>query len=52
MNPIPTIHHSSIPKSQATVPKSIRKPPTKRVVQSDQLPLFRDHLGVLILRTL
>ena len=43
MNPIPTIHHSSILKSQATVPKSIRKPPTKRVVQSDQLPLFRDQ---------
>ena len=43
LNPIPTIHHYSIPKSQATVPKSIRKPPTKRVVQSDQIPLFRDQ---------
>ena len=43
MNPIPTIHHYSIPKSQAIVPKSITKPPTKRVVQSDQPPLFRDH---------
>ena len=32
MNPIPTINHYSFPKSQATVPKSIRKPHTKRVV--------------------
>ena len=43
MNPTPTIYHYSIPKSQATVPKSIRKPPTKPVVMSGQLPLFRDQ---------
>ena len=45
MSPIPTIHPSSIPKSQAIVPKSIRKQPTIRVIQSDQLPLFRDQFA-------
>ena len=31
LNPIPTIHPISIRQSQAIIPKSIRKPPIKRV---------------------
>ena len=35
MNPIATINHNSITKSQDIVTQSIRKPPTKRDIQSD-----------------
>ena len=41
LNPIPTIHPSSTHQSQAIISKSIRKSPTKRVLQPDQLNIFK-----------
>ena len=46
LNPIPTILLISIRQSQAIIPKSIRKPPTKRVLQPDQLHLFKKRFAV------
>ena len=44
--PIPTIHPSSTPQSQAVIPKPCRKPPTERIFQPDELPLFSDMFSV------
>ena len=44
--PIPTIHPSSTPQSQAVIPKHCRKPPTERIFQPDELPLFSDMFSV------
>ena len=44
--PIPTIHPSSTPQSQAVIPKPSRKPPAERIFQLDELPLFSDTFFV------
>ena len=44
--PIPTIHPSSTPQSQAVISKPCRKPPTERIFQPDELPLFSDMFSV------
>ena len=41
--PIPTIHQSSIPKSQKVIQKKPRKHPVKRVYQEDELPRFKGY---------
>ena len=51
LNPIPTIQPVSIPKSQAAVPKPIRKLPKVRIFQPDQLQAFKAkfacHQGII-----
>ena len=41
LNPIPTILPNCIPKSQAVVPKPIRKLPKVRILQPDQLEAYK-----------
>ena len=41
LNPIPTILPNCIPKSQAVVPKPIRKLPKVRIFQPDQLEAYK-----------
>ena len=42
LNPIPTIHPTSIAKSQSVIPNRVRKSPTLRISQKDELSLFKD----------
>ena len=40
LNPIPTIHPTSIAKSQSVIPNRVRKSPTLSIFQKDELSLF------------
>ena len=45
LNPIPTIQPLCIPKSQAVVPKPVRKLPKVRIFQQDQLHAFKSKFA-------
>ena len=45
LNPIPTIQPLCIPKSQAVVPKSVRKLPKVRILKHDQLQAFKSKFA-------
>ena len=47
LNPIPTIHPTSIAKSQLVIPIRVRKSPKLRVFQKDELSLFKDKYTVI-----
>ena len=47
LNPIPTIHPTSIAKSQLVIPIRARKSPKLRVFQKDELSLFKDKYTVI-----
>ena len=47
INPIPTIHPTSIAKSQSVIPIRVRKSPKLRVFQKDELSLFKDKYTVI-----
>ena len=47
LNPIPTIHLTSIAKSQLVIPIRVRKSPKLRVFQKDELSLFKDKYTVI-----
>ena len=42
LNPFPTLHPSSIAKSQSVIPIRVRKSPKLRVFQKNELFLFKD----------
>ena len=47
LNPIPTIHPTSIAKSQSVIPNRVRKSPTLRIFQKDELSLFKDKYTLI-----
>ena len=46
LDPIPTIHPESIPKSQASVPTKSRPPPKERIFQQDEISVFEEKFRI------
>ena len=46
LDPIPTIHPESIPKSQASVPTKSRPPPKERICQQDEISIFEEKFRI------
>ena len=46
LDPIPTIHPESIPKSQASVPTKSSPPPKERICQQDEISIFEEKFRI------
>ena len=46
LNPIPTIHPLSIPRTQDIIPTSSRPPPRDHVFQPDQISIYEEKFRI------